>query len=141
MKITKLLAALLVLCMSFSLFVACDMDEIYTPTTTDVNQATQTEMSMTIGQKNALESAESYLKYSSFSREGLINQLEFEGFEEDDIIFAVDHVKVDWNEQCYKTAMSYLEYSSFSKQGLIDQLEFEGFTDEQIAYAIEKVGY
>ncbi len=125
MKITKILAGILILCFVFTCLIACD----------------SSDTSMTIGQRNALEKAEDYLRYSAFSREGLINQLEFEGFEENDIIFAVDNVKVDWNEQCYKKAKSYLQYSSFSKQGLINQLEFEGFTDEQISYAIKKVGY
>ena len=125
MKITKLLSAFITICLALSLLVACGSNG----------------SSMTIGQRNALEKAEDYLRYSAFSRQGLINQLEFEGFEENDIIFAVDNVEVDWNEQCYKKAKSYLQYSSFSKQGLIDQLEFEGFTDAQIAYAITKVGY
>ena len=125
MKITKLLVGILTLCIVFTCLIACGLNDT----------------SITIGQRNALEKAEDYLRYSAFSRKGLINQLEFEGFEENDIIFAVDNVKVDWNEQCYKKAKSYLQYSSFSKQSLIDQLEFEGFTDEQIAYAIEKVGY
>ena len=34
----------------------------------------------TAGQENAIESAESYLEYSSFSKSGLIEQLEYEGF-------------------------------------------------------------
>ena len=125
MKNTKILAGILILCVVLICIIACG----------------SSDTSMTIGQRNALDKAEDYLRYSAFSREGLISQLEFEGFEENDIIFAVDNVKVDWNEQCYKKAKSYLQYSSFSRQGLIDQLEFEGFTDEQITYAINKVGY
>ena len=125
MKITKILVGISTLCIVFACLISCSSNDT----------------AMTIGQRNALEKAEDYLRYSAFSREGLINQLEFEGFEENDIVFAVNNVEVDWNEQCYKKAKSYLRYSSFSKQGLIDQLEFEGFTDAQIAYAIEKVGY
>ena len=140
MKITKIMAALIALCLSLSMFVACDLTDNVLPDS-NTQQEQQTESSMTLGQKNALEKAESYLRYSSFSREGLIDQLEFEGFEANDILFAVDNVDVDWNEQCYKKAESYLKYSSFSKQGLIDQLKFEGFTDDQIAYAINKIGY
>ncbi len=99
------------------------------------------EFSLTIGQKNALREAESYLKHMAFSREGLIDQLEYEGYAEDDIIFAVDNVEVNWNEECYEDAQSYLDLMSFSKSGLMDQLEYEGYTYEQIQYAIEKVGY
>ena len=146
MKLTKFLAALLILCLMLTMFVACDSD--YSPNSSQVNNGNheqkideEPENTMTLGQKNALKKAESYLKYSAFSKQGLIDQLEFEGFEQDDILFAVDNVKVDWKEECYDKAMSYLEFSSFSKQGLIDQLEFEGFTADQIEYAIEKVGY
>ena len=129
MKVTKILTVFLILCLMLSIFIGCDVSEL------------SLQDNMTIGQKNALKTAGSYLKYSGFSRQRLIDQLEYEGFEQDDIIFAVDNVKVDWNEECYETAKSYLRYSSFSKQGLIDQLEYEGFTDDQIAYAIEMVGY
>ena len=146
MKLTKLFAALLVLCLMLTMFVACDSGYDYN--SSQVNNGNneqkidkESENTMTIGQKNALKKAESYLKFSAFSKQSLIDQLEFEGFEQDDILFAVGNVKVDWKEECYDKAMSYLEYSSFSKQGLIDQLEFEGFTAEEIEYAIEKVGY
>lgn len=38
----------------------------------------------------ALMKAKSYLDFSSFSREGLIEQLEYEGFSHDDAVTAVD---------------------------------------------------
>ena len=38
------------------------------------------ESGLTSGQENALRSAESYLSMSGFSRSGLIDQLEFEGY-------------------------------------------------------------
>ena len=38
-------------------------------------------------QKNAVKKAESYLSFSSFSREGLIDQLEFEGFTHDEAVY------------------------------------------------------
>lgn len=85
----------------------------------------------TPGQRNALRSAESYLSFTAFSREGLISQLQFEDYSRSDAEYAVDHVTVDWNEQAVKSAESYLSYTSFSLQGLIDQLVFEGFTREQ----------
>ena len=97
--------------------------------------------SLSLGQKNAIREAESYLTYMGFSRKGLIEQLEYEGYSTDDATFAVDNVNVNWNEECFESAQSYLEYMSFSRQGLIDQLEYEGFTSSQIQYAIDKVGY
>ena len=91
----------------------------------------------TAGQENAIESAESYLEYSSFSRQGLIEQLEYEEFSTADATFAVDHVTVDWNAEPVESAESYLEYSSFSKSGLIDQLEYEGFSSAQAQYGAD----
>lgn len=96
---------------------------------------------MTMGQKNAVKKAESYLKYSAFSREGLIEQLEYSGFSHEDSEFAVEHITVDWFEQAVKKAESYLEYTAFSREGLIDQLEYIGFTHEQAEYAAQQVGY
>ena len=88
----------------------------------------------TAGQENAIEKAESYLEYSGFSRQGLIEQLEYEEFSSADATFAVDHVTVDWNKEAVENAESYLKYSSFSKSGLIEQLEYEGFTSAQAQY-------
>ncbi len=94
----------------------------------------------TISQKNALKKAQSYLKYTAFSRKGLIDQLEFEGFSKEDSIYGVDNVGADWNEQAVKKAKSYLDYSAFSRKGLIEQLEFEGFTHSQAVYGVEQNG-
>lgn len=93
-----------------------------------------------VSQANAVESAESYLRFSSFSRTGLIEQLEFEGYSNADAVYAVDKVNPDWNEQAAKSAQSYLDYSSFSRQGLIDQLKFEGFTTQEATYGVNAVG-
>ena len=102
--------------------------------------------SETVSQKNARESAESYLDYQAFSRQGLIRQLSSsagEGFSRADAIYAVNHIDVDWNEQAAKAAKQYLETQSFSRAGLIRQLESsagEGFTHAQAVYAVNQVG-
>ena len=95
---------------------------------------------ITNGQKNALDRAKSYLRYSAFSREGLIGQLEFEDFSHQDAVYAVDHCGANWNEQALKKAKDYLEYSAFSKTGLQKQLEFEKFTSEQASYGVKNCG-
>ena len=95
--------------------------------------------------QNALKKAESYLKYSAFSYNGLYKQLTSEygsGFPADAAQYAMDNVEVDWNEQAVKKAESYLKYSAFSEQGLYDQLTSEygsGFTPEQARHAISVV--
>lgn len=95
----------------------------------------------TIGQQNALKSAKSYLNVSAFSRSGLIKQLEYEGYSEDEATYAVDNCGADWFEQAVKCAKSYLDVSAFSREGLIKQLEYEGFTHEQAVYGVEQNGY
>lgn len=75
--------------------------------------------------KNAIKSAESYLRVMGFSRQGLIDQLSSEygsAYPEDVATWAVDNVQVDWNEQAVKSAKSYLDVMAFSRQGLYDQL-------------------
>lgn len=90
---------------------------------------------------NAINTAKRYLNYSGFSRQGLIKQLEFEGYPTESATYAVDNCDANWNEECAETAQNYLNYSSFSRDGLYQQLQFEGFTDEQIQYGLSAVGY
>lgn len=113
-----------------------------TPTVPGEEEVTpEPSSSESIGQQNAREQAESYLDGQSFSREGLIDQLEFEGYSNEDSVYAVDVLQVDWNNQAAKKAESYLDGQSFSRKGLIDQLRFEGFTREQAEFGVTAVGY
>ena len=115
------------------------------PTSKPTSTPTPTPESMpqnqeTISQKNAVRMAIDYLNYSSFSRQGLIEQLEYEGFSNEDAIYGVDQSGADWIEQAAQCAKDYLDYSSFSRQGLIEQLEYEGFTHEQAVYGVDATG-
>jgi hypothetical protein len=100
----------------------------------------------TVAQQNAIESAKSYLSMSGFSRAGLISQLTSkygEAFKVVDGVFAVNHIKVDWNKEAVQSAKSYLSMSSFSRTGLIQQLSSssgEQFTIAQATYAANQVG-
>lgn len=108
---------------------------------TSPTQAPTPSTGATLGQKNALSKAGTYLKIMAFSYQGLMDQLIYEGFSEDEAKYAADNCGADWYEQAAKKAKSYLEFMSFSKSGLIDQLEFEGFTNDQATYGAEAVGY
>jgi hypothetical protein len=105
--------------------------------TTLIGQSIQIK-SETVSQRNAKNKAKSYLRYSSFSRKGLIEQLKFEGFNTKDATYGVDANKVNWNLQAVKKGKSYLSNSSFSRTGLIEQLVFEGFTKVQATYGVNK---
>ena len=95
--------------------------------------------------RRALESAESYLAFSGFSKQGLYEQLSSaagEGFSQAEAQYAVDHVDADWNKEAVESARSYLEISPMSRDALIEQLSSpagEGFTYEQAVYAVNKV--
>jgi hypothetical protein len=103
------------------------------------------EPELTSGQENALESGQSYVDMSGFSKQGLIQQLSSsagEGFSKADAVFAANHVDVNWNDEAVESAQDYLDMSSFSRDGLIEQLSSsagEGFTLAQAQYAADKV--
>lgn len=101
------------------------------------------EPELSLSQEQAIVSAQSYLTtVGGFSRSGLIDQLEYEGFSTADAEFAVDYLDVDWREQAVISAESYMEnVGGFSRQGLIDQLEYEGFSTKNAEYAADQVGF
>ena len=94
----------------------------------------------TSDQAEALDRALSYLSSSDFSYNGLVEQLEYEGFSHEDAVYAADNCGADWNEQALRSAQSYIEYSAFSYLGLLGQLEYEEFTDEQAKYGADNCG-
>jgi hypothetical protein len=84
---------------------------------------------LTAPQRNAVRSANTYLKLKGFSRQGLIDQLSSEfgdKFNVGDATVAVDSLSVDWNTQAERAAASYLQLKGFSCQGLIDQRRVGG---------------
>lgn len=95
----------------------------------------------TTGEANALKKAKSYLNLTAFSYDGLVEQLEYEGFTHDEAIYGAEHCGADWNEQAVEKARSYLELTAFSRDGLIEQLEYEGFTHSQAVYGVEQNGF
>jgi hypothetical protein len=100
--------------------------------------ATQQFQGLTSAQANAVNKAKAYLRYTAFSRTGLIEQLRYEGFAAKTATFAVDYIDVSWKRQAYKKAKQYLAYTSFSLSGLIDQLRYEGFTAAQARYGANR---
>jgi hypothetical protein len=76
----------------------------------------------------------------AFSRSGLIEQLEYEGYSLADATYGVDGQMADWNAQAAKSAESYLEFMSFSRSGLIDQLMFEGYSQAEAEYGVSTTG-
>jgi Host cell surface-exposed lipoprotein len=98
----------------------------------------------TIGQREALQAAKSYLSFQAFSRAGLIHQLTSsygDGFPRADAVWGVDHAHANWYAEAVKAAKSYLSMEAFSRAGLIHQLESpygDHFTHAQAVYGVSK---
>ena len=129
--VTILLSISLIFFFAFGLTACFDDTTGKTPAQTLPGNATT-------GEKMALASAKNYLSIKAFSREGLIEQLKFEGYSTDEATYAVDNCGADWKEQAAKAAKEYLELLPMSEQQLIDQLKFEGFTEEEAIYGAEQ---
>jgi hypothetical protein len=112
----------------------------------DAFPADPSRWKVTLAMDNALGSANDYLSFSAFSRQGLIDQLSSsyaDGYSVEDATWAVSQLDVDWREQAVLSAKDYLSFSSFSRQGLIDQLSSRygsQFTVEEAVYAVNKIG-
>lgn len=96
--------------------------------------------------RNAIRSAESYLRVGGFSREGLIRQLSSRagsGYSVEDATYAVDSLNIDWNAQAARSAESYLRVMGFSCDGLINQLSSSSgsqYTRSQAEYGARAAG-
>jgi hypothetical protein len=112
------------------------------PSTTRPTPGTRpaTSSALTAEQRNASRAAAQYLDGQSFSRKGLIKQLEFEGYSTKAATVAVDSLHANWNDQAAKSAANYLDGQAFSRKSLISQLEFEGFTHDQATYGAKQAG-
>lgn len=81
-----------------------------------------------------------------FSRAGLIEQLTSsygDGYSVSDATYAVDNVRVDWNQEAAEAAQDYVDMMGFSRAGLIEQLTSSyghQFTQAQAEYGVNSVG-
>ena len=96
----------------------------------------------TIGQREALQAAKSYLSSGHFSRAGLTRQLTSsygEGFSRADAVWGVNHAHANWYREAVQAAKSYLSTGHFSRAALIHQLESpygDQFTHAQAVYGV-----
>jgi hypothetical protein len=101
---------------------------------------------LTNQQQNAVKSARSYLSFTAFSRQGLIDQLSSaygDKYAVQDATIAVDSLNENWNAEAVQSAKSYLKLSAFSCQGLIDQLDSaygDKYTVAQATYGAQQAG-
>jgi hypothetical protein len=98
------------------------------------------EPELTAGQSNALDAAQNYIDILPLSKEGLADQLKFEGYVAKDVTFAVANVDADWFDEAEEAALAYQDAMPMSRTALIDQLEFEGFTAREAAHGVKATG-
>ena len=138
-RITALsLTFLLVFTLAFGLTACLDETSSSNPNSGSSQSTPSNDDNATTGERMALASAKNYLNTMGFSKKGLIEQLEFEGYTTQEATYAVNNCGADWMEQAVRVAKNYLDTMSFSKQGLIEQLEYEGFTSQEAAYGAEE---
>ena len=121
---------------SNDIFLTCFSDQ---EAAKPAQEAPSNPTNLTNAQKNAVRSAQSYLESSGFSRNGLIEQLEYDGYTIGDATTAIDSLDMNWLKQAKKTAKSYLQDSGFSRKGLIEQLEYDGYTISDATTAVDSL--
>ena len=89
---------------------------------------------------DAVSVAKSYIKYMGFSRDGLIRQIEYEGFTHEEAEYGADNCGADWYEMAVMSAENYTSFMGFSRDGLIHQLEYEGFSKEEAEHGADNCG-
>ena len=91
---------------------------------------------------DALKAALNYISTNQYSRNNLIEKLEFDGFTHDEAEYAVSNIYVDWYQMAADTAAAYLKTSDYSYNGLIRRLESstDGFTHEEAVYGADMAG-
>ena len=120
--------------------VAADAKAVADKKDAEAKVVAETKAKETVGQKNALRSAEGYLKTMPFSKTGLIEQLKFSGFSIEDATYGANNSGADWKAQAVKAAEAYLKTMPFSKTRLIEQLEFSGYTHDQAVFGVLATG-
>ena len=116
-------------------------------TVTPASQATNQDAQDNVPRehRNALRAAQQYVDMMPFSERGLFEQLTSEhgdGYSEDAARYAIENVKVDYNQEALEAAITYLEIMPMSDKELFEQLTSDfgdRFTEEQARYAINNL--
>lgn len=90
-------------------------------------------------QTDAAQRATDYLTYFTMSRQGIIDQMIFDGYDEQESAAAVDKLDVNWDEVAVRKAALYRTAFPMTEKRLTYQLRYDGFTEEQTARAVQAV--
>ena len=138
----KWLCRMLALVMVFSL-TACgekaEPKEDQTENTAQTTGDTQPGEELTREEQAALDHALVLLETIPHSREGLISQMVYDGYDEMAAAAAADRTGADWKAEAVRSAGEYVLHLGVSRTGVAQMLEYERFTADETAYALEQL--
>lgn len=94
----------------------------------------------TENQQKALDEANEYIDTLALSHDGLIKQLEYDGYSTDVATYAADNCGANWNKEAKEMAEQYMESTTYTYKAMVQQLEAEGFTRDQAKFGARAVG-
>ena len=74
------------------------------------------------------------------SHDGLIKQLEYDGYTTDVATYAADNCSANWNKEAKEMAEQYMDSTTYTYKDMVQQLETEGFTKDQAKFGAKAVG-
>ena len=100
------------------------------------------ESGPTDGQKKALAKAKEYLNDGTgWSFVEIVNNLDSDGFDHSDVLWAMDNLDADWKEQAATRAKNIIGMGPASRSMMIDELKNHAeFTQEEAEYGADNCG-
>ena len=111
-----------------------------TPDSDSGSQSGSQTAAATENQQKALDKANEYVDTLPLSHDGLIKQLEYDGYTTDVATYAADNCSANWNKEAKEMAEQYMDSTTYTYKEMVRQLEAEGFTKEQAKFGAKAVG-
>lgn len=111
-----------------------------TPDSDSGSQSGSQTAAATENQQKALDKANEYVDTLPLSHDGLIKQLEYDGYTTDVATYAADNCSANWNKEAKEMAEQYMDSTTYTYKDMVQQLETEGFTKEQAKFGAKAVG-
>ena len=111
-----------------------------TPDSDSGSQSGSQTAAATENQQKALDKANEYVNTLPLSHDGLIKQLEYDGYTTDVATYAADNCSANWNKEAKEMAEQYMDSTTYTYKDMVQQLETEGFTKEQAKFGAKAVG-
>lgn len=111
-----------------------------TPDSDSGSQSGSQTAAATENQQKALDKANEYVDTLPPSHDGLIKQLEYDGYTTDVATYAADNCSANWNKEAKEMAEQYMDSTTYTYKEMVQQLEAEGFTKKQAKFGAKAVG-